>query len=569
MIRIGLTILLTMLNAAWISFFVYVKKHPSQEKIQPTLSVQQNVFNLNTIEVQFANKTPIILSKKNDDWFLQTPIQWEANRMVVDNLLQTLTILNPIFSFKIDKTVDLGNYGLAFPFCIIKFNTESRSYRIHLGHPMGENNKIYALEVGKNEIFVLDTKLTNAITLTLEQWANPFIFKDNHLSSIHFDTNVQKLFLDYEQQKWNMKAPIVAKADQQHAEAVCQQLLNLEYFHFLEASELEQWLPLFSKAQDRFQLKIQNESNVNELSILPYDIEKHIFIGQRNNLGPLFLFKSTVIERLLNPQETLRERVLFDFNVKDITKISYTQGDNQLVLQPITNSKWEVVKNQNNIFVTAQKASFGSVKEFIQNLNAIYVENFIDNPIDLTDCKITNVVVATKDIEKNATFYTRDDTTYLKLDNEPTLFQLTLVNEDMLNKTFEDFQNKTLWKWRPNERLVNIQLTEKGKAPVKVNVSDVDTSVLAHLEIKQWITEVVNYPLFNVHFWDLKLETIDDQQVHRIYALKFNDRISGSVQSGQYLSEKFLFNQAWIDVLFQLIHKPFWDKMSNYFPLKQ
>ena len=68
--------------------------------------------------------------------------------------------------------------------------------------------------------------------------------------------------------------------------------------------------------------------------------------------------------------------------------------------------------------------------------------------------------------------------------------------------------------------------------------------------------------------WIMRIETVDTKKVQRIYELKFNDRMSGSLQSGQYLSEKFLFKQEWIDVLFQLVHKPYWDKMSNYFPLK-
>lgn len=569
MIRIGLTIFLTLLNISWISFFIYVKRHPSNEKIQPMLTIQTHVFKLNAIEVKFANQGPILLNKKDNNWFLETPIQWEANRMVVDNLLQTLANLNPIFSFKIDKTVNLSNYGLSFPFCILKCNTPDGSYTIHLGKANEKNNKIYALETGRNEIFVLDTKLSKSLSLTLEQWGNPFVFSYDRLTNIHFETHHQKLYLAYEQQKWQMKAPVVAATNQQHIEAICQQLLNLECSHFLDAKELEQWLPSFSKGNDNYQLKLQNEAESCELDILPYDLENHIFIGQRNNSGPLFLFKSTVIERLLNPAETLRERVLFDFNMQDIRKIVYTQSDNQFVLQPITQNKWEVVKNQNDNFIGAQKASLNSIKNFIQTLNDIYVEDFIDKPLDLSDFKTTHIVIASADVEKNATFYTKDELTYLKLDNEPTLFQLTLVDDELFNKTFESFQNKILWKWRPDEKLAKISLCEQGKSTVSISPKNLDTHVLSKLEVKQWLAEDIKYPMFYNRTWSMRIETIDDAKVQRIYELKFHDRVSGSLQTGQYLSEKFLFNQDWIDILFQLIYKPYWDKMSNYFPLKQ
>jgi|GEM_PF-6546428 len=568
MIRIGLTIFLTLLNVVWISFFVYIKSNPSNEKIQSTLSIQTQVFKFDSLEIKFANQPPITLNKKDSHWFLETPIQWEANRMVIDNLLQTFANLTPIFSFKIDKTVNLSNYGLSFPFCILKCNTHERSYTILFGKANEENNKIYALETGCNEIFVLDTKLSNALSLTLEQWGNPFICSCDRLTNIHFETHHQKLYLTYEQQKWQMKAPVVAATDQQHVEAICQQLLNLEYFHFLDAAELDQWLPLFSQGNENYQLKLQNEAEICELNVLPYDLSNHIFMGQRNNSGPLFLFKSTVIERLLNPEETLRERVLFDFNLQTIDKIVYNQGDNQFTLQPITSHKWEVVKNQNDSFIGAQKASLNSIKNFIKALNDIYVEDFIDKPMDLTDFKVTNLIVTSGGIEKNATFYTKDELTYLKLDNEPTLFQLTVVDEALFNKTFESFQNKILWKWHPDETLAKISLCEQGKSPVSINLQNLDTRVLSKLEVNQRITEDIKYPMFINRTWIMRIETVDTKKVQRIYELKFNDRMSGSLQSGQYLSEKFLFKQEWIDVLFQLVHKPYWDKMSNYFPLK-
>lgn len=533
------------------------------------MMVQSDVFKLDTIEVKFDNQNPIVLNKKNNNWFIQSPIQWEANRMVIDNLLQTLANLNPIFSFKIDNSIDLSNYGLSFPYCILKCGTPECSYTIHLGKPNEKNNKIYALEIGRNEIFVLDTKLQQSLLLPLEQWGNPFIFSCDHLTNIHFETNHQKLYLAYGQQKWQMKVPVVATTDQQHVEAICQQLLNLEYLHFLDATELEQWLPLFSKGNDNYQLKLQNESEAYELNVLPYDLEDHTFIGQRNNSGPLFLFKSTVIERLLNPSETLRERVLFDFNLQNVDKIVYKRGDSQFILQPITNNKWEVVKNQNNSFVAAQKASLISIKNFIRTLNDIYVQNFIDKPVDLSDFNVTNIVITSMGIGKNAIFYDKDELVYLKLDNEPTLFQLTLIDEELFSKTFESFQNKILWKWHHDETLAKISLWEQGKPPVDINTENLDTSVFSKLEVNQWITEDIKYPMFYQRTWFMRIETIDNKKIQRIYELKFNDRISGSLQSGQYLSEKFLFNQKWIDILFQLIYKPYWDKMSNYFPLKQ
>ena len=89
MLRIGLTIFLTLLNTLWIAVFLYMKQHPTEEIVQPRLFLQESALDFQKIEINFeSNEANIVLTKKGQQWFLKEPVEWEANPIAVDNLIQ-------------------------------------------------------------------------------------------------------------------------------------------------------------------------------------------------------------------------------------------------------------------------------------------------------------------------------------------------------------------------------------------------------------------------------------------------------------------------------------------------
>ena len=89
--------------------------------------------------------------------------------------------------------------------------------------------------------------------------------------------------------------------------------------------------------------------------------------------------------------------------------------------------------------------------------------------------------------------------------------------------------------------------------------------LFASLRAQKWLECPVQYPLFNAVTYQLEIETIDSQQVHYLYKLGFSDRIGGNLQTAKYRDAYFLLPQGWIDALFNILHRPFWENMARIF----
>ena len=565
MLRIGLTFFLTILNALWIAVFLYMKQHPTEEVISPRLTLQENALDLQKIEINFESKEAhVALIKKGQQWFLQDPVEWEANPIAVDNLIQQFVFSKPKLSFKIQDTTDLNRYGLALPLCTLKCSTNDKSHTLLFGQ-IPDMDNIYVTESGSNDIFVFDAKFLDALSLTPEKWGHPFIFSWDELRGITFDTPQKKLYIAQEQGHWLFKSPITAPIDVERMEVIGQQLTHLEYLRFLKPEETKDWLSRFNQNSETYHLTLQYREKSCTLELLPWDAENNTYVAQRNNEGPLFLFTSNGIERLINAQETLRERSLFNLKIQDMNKMVYNTPTQQMTLQAIEDNKWEIWNNTEAPMGNTQKASLTSIRSFLSALNAIYVEKFLDNPADFSENPIAEITLFFKNDNRHVYFYKRDEDYYLKFEKEPTVFQLAVVDETLFQKTLDDFRNRLIWEWKPNETVSSFKIIASNGTITHITPEEVDISCFSSLRAQKWLEGPIQYPLFNALSYRLEIETVDAQQVHYLYRLEFSDRIGGNLQTAKYRDAYFLLPQNWINALFDILHRPFWESMARTF----
>ena len=565
MLRIGLTCFLTLLNALWIAVFWYMKQHPAEEIISPRLVLQENALDLQKIEISFESKnTHIVLKKNGQQWFLQEPVEWEANPIAIDNLIQQFVFSKPKLSFKLQNMADLGRYGLALPLCTLKCSTNDKTHTLLFGQIPDVDN-IYVTESGTNDIFVYGAKFLDALSLTLEKWGHPFIFSWDELKGITLDTPQKKLYIAQEQGHWLFKSPITAPIDAERMEVVSQQLTHLEYLRFLKPDEAKDWLSRFNQDAETYHLTLQYREKACVLELLPWEPESDTYVAQRNGEGPLFLFTSNGIERLLNAQETLRERTLFNLKIQDVNKIVYSTPTQQMTLQAIEDNKWEIWKNTDAPTGNTQKASATSIRAFLSALNAIYVERFLDNAADFSENPIAEITLFIKDDSRHIYFYKQGEDYYLKFEKDPTMFQLAVVDETLFQKTLDDFRNRLIWEWKPSETIASFKIIASNGTITHLKPEEVDMKCFSSLRAQKWLEGPVQYPLFNAPSYRLEIETIDEQQVHYLYRLEFSDRIGGSLQTAKYRDAYFLLPQNWIDALFDILHRPFWEDMARTF----
>lgn len=565
MLRIGLTFFLALLNTFWIAIFLYMRHHPTEEVISPKLVLQERALDLQKIEINFEAKgSRVVLIKKGQHWFLQEPIEWEANPIAVDNLIQQFVFSKPKLSFKLQNTADLNRYGLALPLCTLKCSINDKLHTLLFGQIPDVDN-VYVTETGTNEVFVFGAKFLDALSLTPEKWGHPFIFPWDDLTGITFDTPQKKLYISQEQGHWLFKSPITAPIDAGRMEVINQQLTHLEYLRFLKPEETKNWLSQFDQNTEIYRLTLQYRDKSCTLELLPWESEGEVYVAQRDHAGPLFLFSSNGIERLINAQETLRERSLFNLKIRDVNKIVYSTPAQQMTLQAIENNKWEIWNNTDVPMGNTQKASLAAIRDFLSGLNATYVEKFLDNPTDLPESPITEILLFLNDENRHLYFYKKDEDYYLKFEKEPTVFQLAVVDETLFRKTLDDFRNRLIWVWKPNENISSFKIIASDGTVTNVDPEKLDISCFSHLRAQKWLEGPIQYPLFNALSYRLEIETVDAQQVHYLYKLEFTDRIGGNLQTAKYRDVYFLLPQKWIDALFDILHRPFWENMANTF----
>jgi len=570
MLRLGLTCFLLLLNGVWISVWFYIKSHPQITSISQELKIQQEAIHIQAIDFNFSDpKTHIQLVKEDRFWKLTYPVEWEANPLAIDQFLKELAFVKPLLAFDVKDKKDLENYGLITPFCTIKCNTQDHTYLLQISTVHASNDKIYVFENETNKIFVLKPQFIDSFCRSLEEWSNPFFCTLETIQTLAFDAQQSNLYLQKQAQDWFIKTPVEAKANSSHVETICAQLQTLELKHFLTPVELEKWIPLFTSDTQTYHLKISDKQQSNFFKILPDAdaTDGKTYIAQRNETGPLFVFKSNVIERLLYAQETLRERNLFNLKLNTTSKITYQRDSLGITLQAISDSKWEVIETQNDSFVQAQKASHKSIKRFFHLINSLYVEKFLtSNELPVLETYTPFKLTITADNKLyHCNFYYQNNTYLLQLENEAAWFQLTLLAPDLVELNAEKFQEKTLWQWEKDEKLIGIEwVKENGeKVTLQPHFSSKQLRSLRFLQAKQWLKTPIDFHVIPREPQRIIFTTQNALREKRSYELYIWERLNGDFQSGCYDNQNFVLTQDWIDILFQITHKPYWDKLSS------
>ena len=86
---------------------------------------------------------------------------------------------------------------------------------------------------------------------------------------------------------------------------------------------------------------------------------------------------------------------------------------------------------------------------------------------------------------------------------------------------------------------------------------------LRFLQAKKWLKTPVDFHMVPRNPQRIIFTTQTSTQEKRSYELCFWERLNGDFQSGRYDDQTFTLSQDWIDTLFQITHKPYWDKMSS------
>ena len=281
------------------------------------------------------------------------------------------------------------------------------------------------------------------------------------------------------------------------------------------------------------------------------------YIAQRDDDVPLFLVKTDAVERLLHASETLCERMIFNLELSQIRQITCRRQGTRTVLRPLGKNEWErsVHVETSDPSIQTQKVPAVRLQSLMDTLNMLCVKDFLPNAPNVSGKTRLELEITTLDNTLSATVYYDENAAYIKLSNQPLWIQPTSFDPEFFQTYFEFSEDKTVWKFNSNERVVQVKLKPPFKKITEIlNPADYEGVPLAHLEAERWL-EDKDLPTFPIDSYTLFITTKNDKPIQKTYKLTFSERIGGRFQIGGYVEKKFTFTPEWIDFLFRITHQ--------------
>lgn len=567
MLRFGFTAVLVLLNALWVALCAYQRFGTEVSFPETrTLDVQRRLLDLQSVDIKLRDGASMHFEKNASEWRITDPVDWKAHPLTTDRFLQMLLSLKPNFILKTDPETDLSQYGLESPPGTLTLRTSDETYQLTVGKTTENGEKLYLFVPDTHEIFSVGGEPAKFLEIPLERWCFPYLFEFRDLKTIALESSQQKVLLDRTGSAWSLKLPLSVPIDTQKADALSQQLRHLKIERFLTAEEAKTYQRTLSDAGQTLRLLLSDGKTTETLKLLPKKDLLHTYIAQRNDDASLFLIQTDAVDRLLRAHETLCERMIFDLELSRIRQMTCRRQDTSVILRPLDPNEWErSVPATADIPDQTQKIPATRLQSLVETLNMWRANAFLPNVPDETNKTRLKLEIATSDNTLSATVDYDDNGAYVKLSNQPLWMQLTSFDPDVFQTYFEPWEDRTVWKLNPNERIVRVRLKSPFKEAVEtLNPADCGDVPLVHLEADRWLEEN-DLPTFPTDTYTLLIATENDGHIPKTYELTFSERIGGRLQIGGYSGKKFTFTPEWTDFLFRITQQKAHDDALRAF----
>ena len=568
MLRFCFSIVLTLLNTLWIALFAYQRfgDTSSSPEIR-TLDFQRHLLDLQSVDIKFRDGTSMCFGKTASEWRMTAPADAKAHLLVMDRFLQVLLTLKPKFVLKSDSAIGLSQYGLDPPLGTLTLRTSDETYQLTVCKATGDGKNIYLFIPETREIFSVNGEFLNLLKMPPVRWCFPYLLDLATLKTIALETTQQKVLLDRTGATWSLKLPLPVPIDTQKADALSQQLRYLKIERFLADEEAQPYRSAFSDAERTLRLILSNGKTTETLKLLPKESKPHTYIAQRNGDASLFLVKTEAVERLLHASKTLCERMIFDLEFSQIRQIVCRRQGTRTILRPLDKNEWErsIHVETSDTSVQTQKVPAVRLQSLMDTLNMLCVKDFLPNAPNIANKTRLDFEITTLNDTLSATVYYDENAAYVKLSNQPLWMQPTSFDPEFFQTYFEFSEDKTVWKFNSDERVVRVKLKSPFKEVVEtLSSADYEGVPLALLEAGRWL-EDKDLPTFSTDTYTLFITTENDAHIPKTYELTFSERIGGRLQIGGYAERKFTFTPEWTDFLFRITHQKEQDNALRTF----
>ncbi len=475
--RTKVTLVLLFLNVV-LFFYVFYYERPLRTQLA-ALEARRAVLPPEVASMgAFTRTTPagdVLSAEKRADgaWWLTRPYEWPANPNAVSRIHNELQFLRNETKFKVADLATTGqtlaDYGLDQPSLTFSFTAAGRTFDLRLGDDTKAGNRLYLLSPDGAYVHVVNRGLADSLGLTLADLRSPAIFTIPvfEVRSLGAQTATLKTRLRRDATRWSFETPINARAKKAAVEVAVNALNTLQARQFFDPRD-----PALERAAlDQPTLRVTLEGNARRETLLiggpapaPPDAapeeagtveyrfarfeDKDIVFSTALPTQPYHL-----LDTLRSAQEKLRDAQVLEFDPRNISSlILAAPGRTDLTLQRLESAggaatqaadSWQLVlRGADGQAPSTRPADTAAVDDLLDKLQALAAERYLTDAPSAADIESSgfnrpereitlNLATTARTTDPSAlklllgTSPERRDAAFAKLDNSPSIYQVT------------------------------------------------------------------------------------------------------------------------------------------------
>lgn len=223
--------------------YVYFVELPTERKKLDTETAEKRILpfgqqDVTQLSIRAAGETIVLAAQgeqKAQLWRITSPIQADADPREVQGLLRALA-LGKVTRVVEEQPSDLGAYGLAAPALVLTVKAGAQEETLSLGDSGPISSTLYAMRASGPNVLLTDLAAKDFLNKTVLTFRKKEVlaFEQNKVDRLRLTYPKHEIVLYKLDNRWKIRAPIEAPADQSAIRTLLLKLEDLKALSFID-----------------------------------------------------------------------------------------------------------------------------------------------------------------------------------------------------------------------------------------------------------------------------------------------------------------------------------------------
>lgn len=319
--------------------FVYFYEIGGQEERQKAQELEESLFRLERdaierIEISRSdNQSTIVLSKENDNWIIEQPIQAPADQSAVDSLLSSIDSATRDRTLSIEEAESEAAYGLDQPRYELRVSASEEERILLIGGEDFTGSNVYTQLAEDPQVHLT----SNSLATALDKEASDFRSKDilkfsrSDIDRIEVSQTEQRLVLERRDGQWYIQEPVQDRASDTTVSSLLSTLETARAQEFV-AEEPED-LSEFGLAEPIVRVRLRNGIDETWAVLEIGDQSDENYVARDVQRSPVFTVAPSVYEAVTKGVWEFRNKDVVDVEQDRIERLRLSYENQEIIVR--------------------------------------------------------------------------------------------------------------------------------------------------------------------------------------------------------------------------------------------